>query len=276
MSRRGTNSLQRMAFGVALACAACPAFAAEMSGLYSTATITSGTAPARRDIGFANCLRQIVVRVSGDPRLAADPRVAAEVRRAGDLIASHSFRDRMSGTPIHDEQGSYDRPHDLTCVFDRPRLDAFLATLGRKPWLDRPRLTAVIAIRDFKGADSLLAKDSLGPRDNDMRSTLAAAAAGQGLDLELPDAATLAASHLDIAASVDAPTVDALARQSGAGKVLVGTLVWRDKNPPGWVAEWHIAGQPSRWSISGVGFDDAFRAGIGGAAQVLSGNGEPG
>lgn len=272
MSRRVTSTLQRMAFGAALACcAACPAFAAEISGLYSTATITSGTAPARRDIGFANCLRQIVVRVSGDPRLAADPRVAARASRVGDLIASHSFRDRMSGTPIHDEQGSYDRPHDLTCVFDRPKLDAFLATLGRKPWLDRPQLTAVIAIRDIKGADSLLAKDSLGPRDNDMRSALAAAAAGQGLELELPGAATLAASHLDAAASVDA-----LARQSGTGKVLVGTLVWRDKSPPGWIAEWHIAGQPPRWGISGVGFDDAFRAGIGGAAQVLSGNGDPG
>jgi hypothetical protein len=33
--------------------------------------------------------------------------------------------------------------------------------------------------------------------------------------------------------------------------------------------------QPHRWQVRGVTFDEAFRRGIGGAAQVLSGNGDP-
>jgi hypothetical protein len=35
-------------------------------------------------------------------------------------------------------------------------------------------------------------------------------------------------------------------------------------------------GRRYRWQLRGVTFDEAFRRGIGGAAQVLSNNGEPG
>jgi uncharacterized protein len=38
--------------------------------------------------------------------------------------------------------------------------------------------------------------------------------------------------------------------------------------------DWH--GQTRRWQVRGVTFDEAFRRGTGGAAQVLSGNGDPG
>jgi hypothetical protein len=35
-------------------------------------------------------------------------------------------------------------------------------------------------------------------------------------------------------------------------------------------------GRMHRWQLRGVTFDEAFRRGIGGAAQILSGNGDPG
>jgi len=38
--------------------------------------------------------------------------------------------------------------------------------------------------------------------------------------------------------------------------------------------DWH--GQTHRWQVRGVTFEEAFRRGTGGAAQVLSGNGDPG
>jgi len=38
--------------------------------------------------------------------------------------------------------------------------------------------------------------------------------------------------------------------------------------------DWH--GRTHRWQVRGVTFDEAFRRGTGGAAQVLSGNGDPG
>jgi hypothetical protein len=34
-------------------------------------------------------------------------------------------------------------------------------------------------------------------------------------------------------------------------------------------------GQMHRWQIRGATFDETFRRGIGGAAQILSGNGQP-
>lgn len=249
------------------------------SDFYTTVTVTSGTAPERRAIGFANCFRDVLVKLSGNQSLLAEPEVDAQAGRAGELISGFTFRDRLSGVPMHDEQGSYDRPHDLTCIFDRAKLDAFLASLGSKPWLDRPRLVAVIGIRDMKGAQTILASDGATPRDRDMRTALAAAADKQGLDLAVPGEATIAAAHLEVAglSSADPVTIAALARASGGDMALVGTLVWSVRSPPGWIAEWHLAGRepPTAWGISGVGFDDAFRNGVGGAAQVLSGNEAP-
>jgi hypothetical protein len=34
-------------------------------------------------------------------------------------------------------------------------------------------------------------------------------------------------------------------------------------------------GQAYRWQMRGLTFDETFRRGIGGAAQILSGNGQP-
>jgi hypothetical protein len=58
---------------------------------------------------------------------------------------------------------------------------------------------------------------------------------------------------------------------------LVGRLRWNDRDL-GWAAQWQIdrLGQPHRWRLRGVTFDEAFRRGIGVAAQVLSDNGEAG
>jgi hypothetical protein len=53
-------------------------------------------------------------------------------------------------------------------------------------------------------------------------------------------------------------------------------LVWDDRDL-GWATRWQMdwRGQTHRWQIRGVTFDETFRRGIGGAAQILSGNGDP-
>lgn len=245
--------------------------------LYTTQTITSGTAPERRDIGFSQCLRDVVVKVTGDSRLLNEPGVAEQAKRPGDLIASHTFRDRMSGIPLHDDQGSYDRPHDLTCVFDPAKLDAFLQSLEHEPWLDRPRLVAVVAIRDINSVESLLANDSTGQRDQDMRAALTAAADRLALPLIVPSQRQLSQAGLiaKTLASADPARLDTLAKMAGGDVALVGTLMWSEEDL-GWVARWRTEadGEDRDWVIAGVGFDDAFRNAVAGAAQVLSGNGE--
>ena len=46
---------------------------------------------------------------------------------------------------------------------------------------------------------------------------------------------------------------------------------------PGWKAVWDFdaKGQIHHWQIQNVNFDDAFRSAMRGAAQILSGHGEP-
>jgi uncharacterized protein len=53
-------------------------------------------------------------------------------------------------------------------------------------------------------------------------------------------------------------------------------LVWVDREL-GWATQWQmdLQGRTRRWRVRGVTFDEAFRHGIGGAAQILSDNGDP-
>jgi len=99
------------------------------------------------------------------------------------------------------------------------------------------------------------------------------------MDIVLPSTATLAKSNLDGAElkTVPSSTLVAVAAEQGGEVALVGQLVWDDRKL-GWATQWQIDwhGRMYRWQINGVTFDEAFRRGIGGAAQALSGNGNPG
>ena len=84
----------------------------------------------QRPWGFAQCLREVLVKVSGDPRLKDDPRTAELAAHADQLITSFDYVDMMAGIPKKDDQGSYDRPHRLTVHFDPGKIDSTLAELG--------------------------------------------------------------------------------------------------------------------------------------------------
>jgi hypothetical protein len=68
----------------------------------------------------------------------------------------------------------------------------------------------------------------------------------------------------------------AMMRALGGDVLLAGTLAWSDTTL-GWIGAWRLdmPGTSVRWQIGGVTFDEAFRNAMGGAAQVLSGNGQP-
>lgn len=246
-------------------------------GLYEARAVVTGQGEPNRRIGFALALENVLVKVSGDPRLIGDGRVAALAKDAGALVAGFGYRDRLEGVPVHDEQGTYDRPHDLTVSFDPAKIDAALRGLGRKPWMaSRPRLAVFLGVSRY-GTSYTLLRD--GERDADMRFSLNAAAMQMGFETALPDAAGLDGAGLD-AGSLPEKSPAALsgaAKALGGELALVGSLVWSDA-AHGWIADWRLdaGGRPVHWQARGVSFDDAFRNGIRGAAQVLSGNGQPG
>ncbi len=261
----------------ALLCLACgPANAIDLTELYTTQAIVTGTGETNRRPGLEQCLRGVLVKVSGDPRVLHEPAVLAALPQAGAFVSDFRYRDRLEGVPIHDEQGTHDRPHDLTCVFARETIDALLQKAGRKPWLDpRPGLIAFLAVRQANKAFVLSRNGGDGVY---MRDSLEAAAAPLALTVGLPDAATLASAALnaDTLPKVEMADLDAIAHRYDSARALGGNLVWSDEDR-GWVADWRLeaGGQIYTWQVRGVSFDEAFRQAIAGSLRILSGNGAP-
>ena len=240
--------------------------------LYRSRFVTSGTSADRRMPGFVACLENVLVKVSGDARLLHDPRVDAMKQHADTYVSSFDYRDLYSGIPLHDEQGSYDRPHYLTVDFDPAKIDAALAGLGLKPWTARrPKLAVFLGVERYDKHYVVTADD---PRDKAMGEAMAAASSRFGLSAVFPTAAAIGRLGYDALPRAD--NLPALATTAGATLPLTGTLVWSDREH-GWIADWSLTtdDHPHHWQIRGVSFDDAFRNAILGADQVLSGNGEP-
>jgi uncharacterized protein len=272
---RAVAVILRLAALVMLGCGA--AGAGNVDDLYRAQTIVTGQGEESRRLGFAACLEQVLVKVSGDPRLRGDPGVAALAGEAGTFVTEFAFHDRMAGIPVHDEQGTRDRPYDLTVGFDQAKIDAALRSLGREPWsaASRPHLAVFLGVR-IGTASYVLASD--GERGRDQREALVAAAARFGMPMALPDQAALAEAGLSYPklARADPSGLDAAVRAIGSDLALAGDLLWSEE-ALGWIASWRLdaRGKTYRWQIRGVSFDDAFRNAIAGAAQILSGHGQP-
>jgi hypothetical protein len=241
---------------------ASPTLAAEPDDLYSSQAIVTGQGEKNRQPGFRDCLDRVLVKVSGDQRLPKLPEADALRAHAGDFVASFSYRDRLAGKPVHDEQGTDDRPHDLTCRYDRKTIDDLLARLASKPWLaERPKFLIILDVERGGKAFRVTADDM---RDLAMRESFTLGAAPLALKVTFPSA-------------LDAARMDANALEPSDGIIpLSGNLVWSDADL-GWVATWRLKhdGETHQWVVRGVNFDEAFRVAMRGAAQILSGNGTP-
>ncbi len=242
-----------------------PSSAQEASGLFSCRVIVTGTDMRERPAALERCVRDVVVRVTGMPRLAGEARVDAIAGHAADLIEDIVYLDRMTDLPRHDEQGTRDRPFDLVAHVDPARMRSELAQAGLKQWLDRPTLLASVRV-SRGGEDFPLTADGL--QGERQRRALLSAGETYGMRVVL-----LTEGQTGAAGGV-APDPGALRLADGTGRVVAlnGTLTWSDADF-GWNAEWRMAsgGQPRSWGIRGVSFDEAFRSGVGGAAAALSG-----
>jgi hypothetical protein len=257
------RSLARLAVLLAL-CG--PARAVEAEDLYTAQILVTGQGDENRQRGFATCLQRVLVKMSGDPRIVDAPVVRARLPRAASLVREFSYRDLMAGLPVHDEQGTRDRPYELTVRFAPGEIDKLLREAGRSAWkTSRPRIAVAVRV-EMGGTRFWLTRD--GEKGRDHRSALAAAAAQLGLPIVLPDQAML--PGLEAAGRPD------VAIRSLGDVVLMGDLVWSDQ-ARGWTATWrlHAPDQSRRWQVRGVNFDEAFRNAMRGTLQTLSGHGDP-
>lgn len=270
------SRLAPVAIGLSICLTVHPVMAATLEDLYNSQTIVNGKYEKNRQSGFKRCLDAVLVRVSGDQRLPAKPEMTALRDKAGSFVASFRYRDRMEGIPNHDDQGTYDRPHNLYCQYKPAEIDPVLASLGSRPWLtERPRLAVFLATERGTMHYALDADDD---RGMPMRESFGNAAVPLAMQVAFPTAAQLSRAGLDDQAlrNAEMTKLDTLAKKAGANQALSGSLVWSDKEL-GWIAYWQLkAGDETyRWQVRGVNFDEAFRVAIRGAAQILSGNGQP-
>jgi hypothetical protein len=228
---------------------------------YEARAIVTGTDMRSRPAGFAACLTDVLIKVSGDPRLAGNRAVEKLAAGAATFVADYDYWDRMSGIAHHDEQGSYDRPFDLTVRFVPERVDAALRDLGRQPWPDpRPELVMIIVVKARKGVFDLTRDE---PRAAGMRAALANAGAKYGMHVSEPTAEEFATWETRPVAPSRVP--------------VTGSLTWSE-DEHGWVGAWRLNWQQHLydWRIGGVNFDEAFREAVSGAMRIVSGNGAPG
>jgi hypothetical protein len=240
-----------------------PAVADDGSSLYQAMEIVTGTDMRERPRGFAMCLEDVLVKVSGDARLRLDPRVAEMKRHAADYVTTFDYVDPIAGTRPKDDQGTYDRSENLTVHFDPAKIDALLASLGDRPWHGpRPVLIPVLSVNGrVPPAYQITEAEN---RAAEQRAAFERVAAEAGVMVEFPTPSGF----------TKLSTLDDCVRNGTI--VVAGELDWSDA-ARGWVGSWRTCWNGARhhWTISGVGYDQAFENLVQGAVLLASGHGSP-
>lgn len=245
-----------------------------VADLYRARIFVTGERQETRDPALRQGFLDVMVKVSGDPQLLTGDRPGASFGTSA--VLTYAYRDLMAGIPKHDEQGTRDRPFELTIDYVPEKVDAALTALGRKVWnADRPRVLILIGVE--LGPSRFILTDE-GEPGSIQRRALLASARRTGLPVVLPTRAMVEASGLTPEAlkTGDPAAFGAAMTEAKADRVFTGHMQFSDA-VLGWIAHWRLAdgGIAYRWGIEGVNFDEAFRNAIRGTAQALSGHGTP-
>ena len=249
--------------------AAAAGFSHQPDGLYQAVVVVTGYDMRSRPTGFAKALREVLVKVSGEPRLGTDARTSELAAHPDRLISGYNYADEMAGIKVKDDQGTYDRSYDLTVHFDKGRIDAALRELGSAPWLgERPAVEPVLRMQGATGPAYLLSFD--GAQDPAQRSSFTRSGVTYGMAVRLPSKADLAAwsvttDHVPPVGS----TADCL--------IVTGDVTFSQVEPFGWNGSFQTQwqGHDYHWQIAGVGYDLAFDAVVRGALRLASGHDAP-
>lgn len=236
--------------------------------LYQSVVLVTGYDMRSRPYGFQRTLRDVLVKLSGNPGLEKDPRVA-ELGKYVDLIVTRfDYVDQMAGIKKHDDQGSYDRPYYLTVRFDPVAIDQMLAQLGEKPWRGKRRVIVPIIAMHGRSGPLLVSSDE--PAAADERQSFTTIANDYALGSRIPTKTELKAWGVSIDRLPDKP----VAGRPGEA-VVAGMLNFEDA--VGWSGAWHFRwhGTDYSWNFSGVNYDEAFRRAVRGVLRLASGHKSP-
>jgi hypothetical protein len=246
---------------IAMHLAVWPAYAnpSPEDALYEAETIVTGTGETERLRGFRIGARDVFIKLTGRPKLAETPQAEAIFARGPELIAGHSYEDRMKDIPIHDEQGTRDRPHFLRMRFDRRKFDQVLKDAGINKWNGtRPTVAVWLGIRDARGR-YILTRD--GEQGYGQREVLKEASKRRTIPIVLPQDDQEAITYTDLVKN-NWSALQSASKALGADAVLYGTLEF-DGNAH-WDCQWVTAGDSAyaKWKLKGVTFDKALKDAI--------------
>ncbi len=249
---------------------------AALVNVYLSNTRVTGQREETRLPGLERCFIDQMVKASGDPRLAENPEVIAMSKNSSFAIREYAYVDLYAGRPIMDEQGTRDRPYEMTVYYRPDKIDGALAKVGSKPWgKNRPKVMVVLKVQHIARNFILTSHGEFGDL---MRESFDLASYKYGMPIALVPGSLLDEASLSFEELSESklPALDALAARAEADLALFGVLKWEPK-VLGWVADWHMNGNGAQhhWHIKGVNFDAAFRNALAGAAQILSDNGSP-
>lgn len=249
-----------------------PSAAEIVKHLYQGEAIVTGRDNLQeRQRGFRIAFEQIVVRVTGDARLAGARQVAPLLDRAGDFVADFTYEDRKKGIQVSDEQGTRERSYYLRVTFDRTKVLNAIARLGYRPWsADRPRLLALLVVEDSVGRYLL---DRQGERGYGQREAFVSIAARHGLPLVLPLPDKSEARRIAIAdvAAGNATAVGRMMARYHADAVLAGRMIMTKDGY--WNTHWTLqhGGRNTVWTVGPTTFDRAIADGLGRSARRFAG-----
>ena len=251
-------------------------FAETAENLYQAKSLVTGQRDETRIPGFERAIVDVLKKRSGDPRITGEE-VAKNIEgRIQDYVKSYTEQDRMEGIPIHDEQGTRDRPFELTVTFHRNKIDALLKKMGSMAWTQpRPKTLVFLTITTDAGSYILTKDDE--DRGIDQRESLLAAAWQAGIPLSLPSMVSLGEAGLTPTTleNIETTKIQELISANDADVAMIGSITWT-RGMKGWRAVWTFEtnGIVHAWKIDGVNFDAAFRNGMWGEVQILSGHSE--
>ncbi|MGB0085813.1 MAG: DUF2066 domain-containing protein [Rhodomicrobiaceae bacterium] len=245
------------------------AHAEEVKDLYRAQAIVTGTQEPERTRGFRVGLVDAVIKLTGDVRLGDSDKLKPLLEHPHPLIEHFEYEDRMKGIPVHDEQGTRERPFFLRMQFNAPEMDKALAGLGLHKWgPDRPLLAVWLGVKTAVG-DFVLTKT--GGDGYAQRIVITETSERRGIPVLLPDedGGKLGVGFGDIAASNFEKIKGASAKADGW---LCGVLSLTESGY--WDISWRLfwQGKSHVWSKRNVTFDVALKDGLQTSALIFSGN----
>lgn len=244
-------------------CALSTGAAAQTDGgqeaLYKAETIVTGKELPERLRGFAIGAEDVLIKLTGRARLAKTTQGKAVIAKAPELIAGYTYEDRLKDIPIHDEQGTRDRPHFLRMTFDPDKFDKALEEARLRKWTGkRPTVAVWLAISEPRGK-YILSRD--GDDGYTQRLVLEQASNKRAIPIVLPPAAQKDVKIENIVKRNWSALLSA-SQGLGASAVLYGTMDF--DGVAYWNCQWVVAGDSAyaKWKMRGVSFDKALKEAI--------------